>query len=234
MNPDLEGASCNEEAARLLPWYVVRRLSPADTERVSRHLEHCAVCRSDLAYETAVRVRLSAEDPVEYAPQAGLARTLSRIDELGRDDPASAPVRPPRPPRPDRWSARPRGAIRWLTAAVVLQALTLGWLVLFAGPRAPSTAAVTGYVTLSSDLHPSTGPHLRAVFAPALSMAELRALLAADHLTVVDGPSEAGAFTLTLDPGTPGATLEPTISVLRRDPRVLFVEPAVNDPMPPP
>jgi len=234
VSPDLDGASCQEEAARLLPWYVVGRLSAADTERVSQHLEHCAICRSDLAHETSVRTRLTADDPVEYAPQAGLAKTLSRIDELGRDDPAPVPVAGPpvRAPRP--FPRRP-ATIRWLTAAVVVEALMLGWFGLSAGRRMPATPGA-GYETLSSDRPlPAgpvpAGPHIRAVFAPDMTVAELRALLAADHLIVVNGPSEAGAFTLIADAGT-GAP-DATLAVLRRDARVLFAEPAVNDAAPP-
>src|SRR5271169_4692911 len=84
---DLEGARCDEESARLLPWFVAGRLSAADVERVSNHLQHCAICRNDAAHERAVRELLKADAPVEYAPQAGLAKILSRIDELGRDAP---------------------------------------------------------------------------------------------------------------------------------------------------
>jgi anti-sigma factor RsiW len=218
----LEGSSCQEEAARLLPWYVVGRLSAADTERVSQHLERCAICRSDLKHETAVRAQLTADASLEYAPQAGLAKTLSRIDELGRD------VRSPAP-RIAAAAARPRrsGTIRWLTAAVVIQALTLGWVGLSA-TRRMQDSAMARYETLSSDRPIPAGPHIRAVFAPNMTMAELRALLAANHLIVVSGPSESGVFTLKADASA--ADLPATaLAALRRDVQVLFAEPAVND-----
>jgi len=67
---DLEGARCNEEAARLLPWYVNGRLSAADTERVASHLQRCAICRNDAAQEASVHALLKTEGPIEYAPQA--------------------------------------------------------------------------------------------------------------------------------------------------------------------
>src|SRR5450759_718503 len=87
MSVDLEGARCDEESARLLPWFIAGRLSAADVERVSNHLEHCAICRKDSAHERAVRDLLKADARIEYAPQARLAKALSRIDELGRDAP---------------------------------------------------------------------------------------------------------------------------------------------------
>lgn len=232
MSVDLEGASCSEEAARLLPWYVNRRLSAADSERVSRHLEHCAICRSDLEHETAVRARMATDAPLEYAPQAGLARTLSRIDELGRD--AALPAPPARAAMTP--SSRP-ATLRWLAAAVVLQALTLGWVGSSLGSH-PHDPARTGYETLANDRPVQSGamaagPHIRAVFDQTMTVAQLRDLLAADHLIVVSGPSEAGAFTLTPDPGHPDAPAT-ALAALRRDARVLFAEPAVNDATRPP
>jgi hypothetical protein len=66
-----------------------------------------------------------------------------------------------------------------------------------------------------------------------MTVAELRALLAADHLIVASGPSESGAFTLIADAGTVDAP-SAALAELRRDARVLFAEPAVNDATLPP
>ena len=124
MSPDLEGARCDEESARLLPWYVAGRLAPSDFERVSTHLEHCAICRADVAHERAVRELMKADTPVEFAPQTGLAKTLLRIDELSHDaSNAVAPIR-----GPGAAARRRVGALQWLTAAVILQTVALGWL----------------------------------------------------------------------------------------------------------
>jgi type II secretory pathway pseudopilin PulG len=269
MNPELEGSICSSEAARLLPWYVVGRLSMVETERVARHLEHCAICRGDLLRESAVRALLKADVPIEYAPQAGLARTLSRIDEWGGDDLVSAPQEQAAQERAAQERAAqeqaaqeqaaqeqaaqeraarelargvappPRhGAVLWLTAAVVLQALGLGWFGLYgppgtlSRPHATPAAGVTGYETLSSERPAASGPLIRAVFAPNLTVADLRLLLGAARLVVVGGPSESGAFTLRYTDNP--ASLATTLSALRGDARVLFAEPAVNDSMGPP
>jgi hypothetical protein len=235
---DLEGARCDEESARLLPWYVAGRLSAADVERVSNHLQHCAICRNDAAHERAVRELLKADALVEYAPQAGLAKTLSRIDELGRD----APPAVGHPPAaelsaaaklevPDKAARRRIGAVRWLAAAVVVQAVALGWLGASLRDRPATSELVAKYQTLSTD--PATaasGPHIRAVFAPGMTLAELKSLLAANNLIVIRGPSNAGAYTLaSTDAGISAGGLDNSVAALRSDARVLFVEPAVND-----
>ena len=85
MRPDIDSHICEAEPARLLPWFVSGRLSAADSERVTQHLEHCEICRRDVAEQRALRATLRVSDSVEYAPQAGLAKTLARIDELTRE-----------------------------------------------------------------------------------------------------------------------------------------------------
>ena len=243
MSVDLEGARCDEESARLLPWYVCGRLSAADIERVSNHLQHCAICRSDVAHERAVREILKADAPVEYAPQAGLAKILSRIDEFGRDaplatehPPAAVLAQEAKPAVAVPGTRRRFGAVRWLVAAVVVQAVALGWLGATLRDRAAS-AQPGSYQTLSTDPSFSTdakaaasGPHIRAVFAPVMTLGELKSLLAANGLVVIRGPSDAGAYTLAAADARIGAgVIERAVAALRSDARVLFVEPAVND-----
>ena len=229
MSADLDGASCAEEAARLLPWYVTGRLAAADAERVEQHLGRCAICRRDLAHEREVRALLRSEARLEYAPQAGLAKTLARIDELGREAPAAGQAPQAAPPRRAR-------AVRWLAAAVVVQAVGLGVLGgMLAGREAPD-AGRADYATLSSGGAQVPGAaHLRAVFAPGLTLAELNGLLNARQLKIVGGPSDAGVYTLAAVavPPRDGARLEATVAALRADPHVLFVERAVNDETPP-
>jgi hypothetical protein len=63
-----------------------------------------------------------------------------------------------------------------------------------------------------------------------MPLGALKALLAENTLTIIAGPSEAGAYTLAFtDPQTPSTRLDQTIAGLRADARVIFVEPAVND-----
>jgi hypothetical protein len=223
VNIDLIGTCCEEEAARLLPWYVTGRLAAADVERVERHLEHCAICRGDLAHERELRVLVKADARVEYAPQAGLAKTLARIDELGREAPTAPTARTERPRQTRR--------VQWLAAAVVVQAVGLGVLGGVLASRNASDAARPAYAVLSnSDGIVAGHGHLRAVFAAGATLADLKDVLAARRLTIVRGPSDAGVYTLAAtDPAGAASALDSAIAALRADPRVLFVERAVND-----
>jgi anti-sigma factor RsiW len=240
MNERLESGRCDEEAARLLPWYVAGRLEAGDSDRVLRHLERCPICRDDLAHERAVRTLLKSESRVQYAPQPGLAKTLARIDELEREASAppadAAPAHAKSAPTAGANSAneppaRRVGATRWLAAAVFVQAVALGALGTAMFHRSGEAGREASYTTLSL-VEPTKRPgaHIRAVFSPSLSVGELKVLLADNALTIVAGPSDASAYTLApTDAHAPERGIERAIAALRADPRVLFAEPAVND-----
>jgi hypothetical protein len=113
---------------------------------------------------------------------------------------------------------------------VVLQAVALGWLGASLRDRPAASGPVAKYQTLSADIAAAApGPHIRAVFTPGMTLAELKTLLAANNLIVVRGPSDAGAYTLASTVRDAAGGLDAPVAALRSDPRVLFVEPAVND-----
>jgi anti-sigma factor RsiW len=227
MSEYLEDSRCEEEAARLLPWYVTGRLSASDAGRVARHMERCAICRDHAAHERALRGLMKREPSLEYAPQPGLAKTLARIDEFEREIPA-----PPRSmPRPPRVPGRRFGAARWLVAAALVQSIALGVVGTSLYFRSTQADRAPRYTTLSSVPVPAAhGLAIRAVFAPDMSLDALNSLLTQNGLTIVRGPSDAGAYTLDFtDPRSTAEHLNAAIAVLRTDRRVMFAEPAVNE-----
>jgi anti-sigma factor RsiW len=227
MNECPDDSRCADEAARLLPWYVAGRLSASDSGRVAQHLEHCAICREDLNHERSLRTLLKSDSRLEYAPQPGLAKTLARIDEFEREGatvprsaahPAATPVR--------RFSA-----VHWLTAAAAVQAVALCIVGATLFHRSGQADREPRYVTMSSAPAPvASGSRIRVVFAPDMSLGALQSLLAQNALTIVRGPSEAGAYTLAfLDARATREPVDPVIAALRSDARVMFVEPAAID-----
>ena len=231
MNIEFEGDVCDAEAARLLPWFMNGRLSAADTERVTQHLVHCRICRADLEEQRSVRALLKTNGPVEYAPQAGLARTLARIDELTRD--VAPAVDDGYVDREARSARRRAGLTQWLTAAVIVQAIGLGVLGASYLARPSGGRADARYETLSSPASVASGPRIRAVFSASMTVGELRLLLAAQHLLMVAGPTEAGVFTLgVMEAALEPERLEKSLAGLRADPRVLLAEPATSDGVP--
>jgi hypothetical protein len=233
-------AECDSEAARLLPWHVTGRLAAGDAARVTQHLAQCATCRADFESQRVLRERLRDDGPLEYAPQAGLAATLARIDEMGRE--LAVPVDAVTSPAAastgatggDARAAAVRGPVRWrapqwLAAAVVVQAIGLGVLgaLLFARDGARSPVQPTQFETLSTQSPEAPGGQLRAVFAADMTLGQLEQLLGARGLQVVSGPTEAGVYTLGLGQASPAA-IGTALRALRADPRVRFAEPTAG------
>jgi len=218
---------CDDEVARLLPWYVSARLNAEDSQRVTRHLERCAICRDDVTQERALRALLKSDSALEYAPQPGLAKLLARIGELKREAPLAAPSAVRRAPvRAHRF-----GAVHWFAAATLVQAIALGTMGTSLLHRSAQLERQPRYTTMSSAAAPvAPGSRIRVVFSPSMSLGALQALLAHYALTLVRGPSDAGAYTLAFtDSRAAAERLNPTVVALRRDARVMFAEPAVLD-----
>jgi hypothetical protein len=123
MSDDSTESGCQHEAARLLPWFVTGTLPEEERSVVKDHLAGCPQCRADETREQRMRAVIAADAAVEYAPQPGLQKLLSRIEEFDRALPCAARQKGARaqsaPPRDSRL-------IRWLVAAVVVQAVGLG------------------------------------------------------------------------------------------------------------
>ncbi len=211
-------STCEREAARLLPWFVAGTLSEQDSLRVQRHLQECRICAADERREARLRELVSSAPTVEHAPQPGLQKLVSRIDELERELPSQ--LDEPRGPATP-LAARPV-FVRWLAAAVLLQSIGLG--VLGALLWQASQMQAPRFTTLSSPAQRWTGAaHVRVVFAPAMTVGEVQALLASIPATVAAGPSEAGVYTLALE--NKQEDVGAVLARLRATQGVLFAEP---------
>ena len=195
---------------------------------------------------------ISGEDAAGRASGAAASQPAPSLpEEAAGRQPGAARARPWSRTAPRRRSARRRlwgspVVVRWLAAAALIEAVGLGlgaWAWQTHGPAAPVhplTASVSRaeaapyaeeaapYRTLTT-LAPSyaTGPRVRVVFRPRLSLEQLQRLLRSVGAHIVDGPTEAHVYTLGF--GKPMASVEELherIASLRADPNVLFAEPA--------
>jgi len=214
MSPETQNLNCAHEAARLLPWFVTGVLSPEEHVLVQAHLKECPQCSADVQREQRVQELVARQTAVEYAPQPGLQKLLSHIDELERELLPSAALSTPRP------AVRSSSAVRWLAAAVIVQTIGLALL----GGYFWRHAEPARYVTLSAAAPRTTGlAQVRAVFAPAMTVGELKAALSSIGASVVAGPSESGVYTLAL--GNPRESMDASLARLRATAGVLFAEP---------
>ncbi len=86
--------------------------------------------------------------------------------------------------------------------------------------------AAPRYVTATAVEPPAArGQPLRLVVAPELSLQDFAALLRADGLRVVDGPSAQQVWTVAAPPSLRGPDLQRSLAQWRADPRVRLLEP---------
>ena len=191
-----------------LPWFVNGRLRAEARDAVQLHLADCAHCRAEVEQQERVRAAIVREEPERASAQESFEQLWSRIS-------AAAP-----PKDAPRRTAR-RHLVRWLAAAVVIEAIGLGTLTLTDIPtlrRAPPV-----YQTLSNPAPQHGAPSIRAVFVSEVTLRDLQSLLARLQLRIVDGPTEAGVYTLAVDDAH--RSVEATLADLRGNMFVRFAEP---------
>jgi len=197
----------------LIPWWINGRLAAPQRPAVEAHLRTCSECRAEVRVQQALMDNL-LQGGVEYVPSASLQKLWKRID-------APAPVK----------ADRTASSVRWLAAAVVLQALGLAWLGNAQWSRAPTVASAmpaAEYRTLAAPAAPAPGAVIRAVFSPALTLGELQNLLALSNLKIVSGPTEAAVYSLAAATASQDPRwIENALARLRAHPGVRFAEPIV-------
>ena len=221
-------ADAHLECQDLLPWLVNGTLGEGDRVRIEQHLAECEDCRAEHAREQDLHRRMSAEDRVAYSPAASFEKLWSRIEELEREVPATAAG-------PDARSAlaldrRWRGRrdrtstlSRWLAAAVVVQAIALGWLAAHLGAR--DATVPWAYRTVTTPTAPDPAlPRFRVVFAPQATVTEQQDVLARRGLVIVGGPSLSGVYVLA--PAEPSAIMDAPLLLadLRAEDSVRYAE----------
>ncbi len=117
-----------------------------------------------------------------------------------------------------------RFTVRWLAAAVVVQAIGLGLLGLTLNNRGDNHKNYETVATAEKRLH---APAVSLAFAPQTSIGTVNTLLTHQGLSLVGGPGGAGNYRaeLSSDAVASGATAESVAAVLSKDPNVTFAEP---------
>jgi anti-sigma factor RsiW len=217
---DATEAVTHEQAFPLLTWLANGTLTDESAGAVRAHLSHCAECRAE--YDAQVRLceamREDGSGSVLFPAEVSFQKLMGRIDSEPAPLPSAIRTRT-RMPR-----LMPERAVRWLAAAVIVEALGLGLAV---WALQMQSRAAASYVTLSSPAPAyGSGAVVRVVFEPGLTLADLQQLLQGIGARVIDGPTQAGVFTLGFTKQVmTDAQLERRAATLRADPHVRFAEP---------
>src|SRR5579859_173389 len=205
----------HERIQALLPWFVTDRLDEAERAEVEAHLSGCPDCRAEERLERRLGAEVAAM-PMDV--EQSWARLRARLDRpaasRGRGSGGLAAA----------WRGLGRslrGAPPWAGWAMAGQAALMALLLGIVWPHAERGAGVDArYHALGA------APSLRSgnvvvIFRPDTPERDLRAALLADQARLVDGPTAAGAYVLSV----PGARRAAALTALRRRAGVVMAEP---------
>lgn len=185
----------HQMAQELLPWYANGTLEPGEQRLVEDHLAACAECRAEL--ESEIR----------------RARAFVALSE----EPATLPV--PVPPVTTRATPPARfSATRFALIAASQVAIIGVSLALYSTLSRPADPE---YHALSSATAPATTGNLIVIFRPDITEQTLRATLNAAQARIVDGPTAADAYVLSVTP----AKLGEAVTMLRARRDVVLAQP---------
>jgi hypothetical protein len=212
----------HQEAWSLLPWLANGTATAAQRQRAEAHLAECGECRAELAREARLAAGMARPGVPGPDLSQGLDLLMRRLDH-------AAPAQPPRP-----WFVgRPGGGaqIRVSTALLLgglqlaLVAAGAAWWLNATAPAPLAGGAAGAYQTLTQPAGVTTGaPALRVVFNAERPVADMQQLLVTHGLVIVEGPTEAGVFTLA-SAGAP-RDMDALAADVRRSPAVAFAEAA--------
>jgi anti-sigma factor RsiW len=210
------------EAWEIIPWLVNGRIADKERQRLQSHSQHCSQCQAEIALQQQICTAMSAQSSVEYMPSSSLQRLWSRIDADASNAPlqASATV-----------AQRSRPLVRWLAAAVVIEAVGLTFLAatMWSGNDASGPGL---YRTVTTAAAPgSSEAVIRAVFSNDLTVSELQTLLQKAGLRIVTGPTDSGVYSLALQAQTTSidrTAVASAVATLRAHSGVRFTEPIVD------
>jgi hypothetical protein len=217
------------EAWTLLPWLVNGRISDEDREWVAPHVDSCEECRQEVQAQRAIAGQMRDEPQAQTLnAERSFGKLWTRIEAAegavlaAGAVPASEAVSPLQGATPAQAARRgPSRTVRWLAAAVVVQAVGLATLGLAAwNGGAGDFQTVTDEPAVSSTL-----PSIRLVFDPGTSVGAMNEVLDRHGLKIVSGPGNAGVFTAAV---TGSATPESVAVTLSSDPHVQFAQPVAE------
>ncbi|MEO8062803.1 MAG: zf-HC2 domain-containing protein [Pseudomonadota bacterium] len=214
------------EAWALLPWIANGRIAPEDREWVETHVQSCAECRAELAAQRMIANQVQRDGATSPAPAASdEQRSFNKL--WARIEASESATTPAADARSSVGASRSSRTVRWLAAAVVVQAIGLG--VLGMSLRG-SEGGKPDFVTVSNVEPRINAPAVRLVFAPGASMSTINTLLAHQGLSIVSGPGASGNFTavLSADAVATGASAESVATVISKDPNVTFAQPVAR------
>jgi hypothetical protein len=209
-----ESAS-HEQAAELLPWLLNESLDGDEKEMILQHTRTCVICRRELESLRQLRDSVVDASSAGYTPAPDMRNINARIDALiDRQNRGQLLISRIREMFGNRWR------IAFAAQSVLL--IVLAGILLWPGSEKSE------FMTLTEPDELPDGTYIRVVFSPEITTSELSGVLARFDLSVIDGPSVRGVYTVGV-PGSPSPEQRERLLLdLQGDPKVLFAQPVLR------
>jgi hypothetical protein len=233
----------------VIPWIVNGTFLPADRAVAEDHLQTCANCRDELAFQSQVHAGMNVTTAAKHDGKPALDRLFARIDAESKNrrnfpidalsdetSHANKPLHAWHTSSHRKWT---RNRTRFLAAIVAAQTvglLLLGVLLLRQEDLPKSSAH---YETLSQASIPVGPATIRFVPMPSLTVGAMQIMLADAKLRIVESNQGSSIYGLAPEPNAHSGLVEGTLMAqaanttmavarLRNQPGVLLVEPIVS------
>jgi hypothetical protein len=205
----------HEQAIELLPWFINGSLGEEEQVQVHEHAFKCIICRRELEALEVLGDHISEAAESIQIPALDMRNINARIDTFI-----------------DRQN-RKRKIVSWfremfskpLPLAFAVQTvlvIVLATILLWSPSEDPE------FTTLTQPQNFPDGTYVRVVFNPELTLSELANRLDEISLTIADGPSARGVYTLRVLQAMSEDERAQFLSNLQEDPDVLFAQWAVS------
>ena len=202
----------HEQAVELLPWLVNDSLDESEKEAVLEHAHACVICRRELSSLQKIQDSISDTSGTLSIPEPDMRRINARIDDFieGHKSWRGLITR-----FRNLFNSPWRIAFAAQSVALLALAMVLVW------PE-PEDAQ---FETLTQTGSLPDGRYVRVVLSPDIQQSQLEDFLDLYELTIVDGPSNRGVYTLGIALRTQDTDI--LVSSLQGDPIVLFAQPVI-------
>ncbi len=227
----------HNDSRSLLPWYVTGQLDADDLLAVEAHLNTCAQCQADLAIERRLATVIANMTPdlasgpshadayasgddsagtQEALIEQNWAKVASRLNMRTRHVAGAGRLRR----MGHQWQASAPW-LRWAVAAQFAFLLAGGAALFGLGHKGQPVVDISPQYHVLGARPESAAGNVVVVFRPETSEHDLRQTLRDNHARLVDGPTVADAYILSV----PSAGRNRTVDALRRQATIVLAEP---------
>jgi anti-sigma factor RsiW len=223
MNQIFDQATNHDAVWLLIPWYVNGRIDEPQRARVDAHLRACQDCQTEVLTQRKICQTMAASNPdIEQLPTASLRGLLQQLDSPA--SPVDMVMVMPAPAARMQQVASWRWSRQVAASLATIAVATVGYMAFnHIGPANKTPPA--NYYTVTAAAPRVPLEVIRAVFTPAITVADMQRILNEAQLDIVAGPTPAGVYSLAK---TSTRSASESLRRLRQHKEVLFAEPAAT------